>query len=258
MSGELPTVDHEVLVSILVGGVVVGIALYLAIVGERRAALLYVLVAIPVSLFLARMVHLGWYIGSIESQGLLTFWQFWKGGYSVLGFCVGPAVVWYVAAVGGRTPMVGQLTAGLYVVMPLSQAIGRVVCLFAGCCYGVPGGGDLGVIYPAMTEPGLKFGPIPIHPVQVYEATANLFLLGILWWLWHRGGDPRSVCGTYFVGYGTIRYFMTTLRGDQWVVNAPSMASLLLVAIGVVLLVSLRVWKPPGAVSVPRTAGAAS
>jgi len=94
----------------------------------------------------------------------------------------------------------------------LSQAIGRLGCLAAGCCYGKPF--SLGVVY---TDP-LALAPlgVPLHPTQVYESV----LCALLAWRLHSelkkpGQPPGRVLAFYLLGYAGIRFFVQFLRDDD-------------------------------------------
>jgi phosphatidylglycerol:prolipoprotein diacylglycerol transferase len=85
--------------------------------------------------------------------------------------------------------------------MALGVAIGRVGCLFAGCCYGTPC--DL---------PWAHGGR---HPVPLYESAGSLLVLAFV--LVARG--RRRVAGEAFLAFGTgyslLRFGLDFLRGDS-------------------------------------------
>lgn len=89
----------------------------------------------------------------------------------------------------------------------LGQAIGRIGCFLNGCCYGIPTGGNWGVL--TRYAPGLR------HPYQIYESVLDFALfLGLLW------VSPRiKVQGglflTYLAGYSTLRFFLEFLRDND-------------------------------------------
>ncbi len=89
--------------------------------------------------------------------------------------------------------------------VPLGHAFGRVGCFLNACCYGAPTSGPL----------GFHAAGAHRHPVQLYEATLNVLLyLALLRYHGRRGRSGR-VLALYLAGYGTIRFGLEFLRGDE-------------------------------------------
>src|ERR1700740_1446109 len=64
----------------------------------------------------------------------------------------------------------------------LGHVVGRFGCLFAGCCFGKPTTLPWGITFTdpfAATNVGTPLG-IPLHPTELYEAGAELLILGVL------------------------------------------------------------------------------
>src|SRR3954453_17469580 len=64
----------------------------------------------------------------------------------------------------------------------LGHVVGRFGCLFAGCCFGKPTNLPWGITFRdpfAAANVGPPLG-IPLHPTQLYEAGAELLILGVL------------------------------------------------------------------------------
>ena len=64
----------------------------------------------------------------------------------------------------------------------LGHVIGRLGCLFAGCCFGRPTDVPWAITFTdefAAQNVGTPLG-IPLHPTQLYEAGAELLILGFL------------------------------------------------------------------------------
>jgi len=136
----------------------------------------------------------------------------WEGGLVFLGGPIAamPFTVWYLRK--HKLPVWLTLDAmipGLVV----AHGFGRMGCLAAGCCYGKPTGGGWGVkLYSELVDP--QFHGIPLHPVQLYEASA-LFLLfaGMMWVFRHRHFNGQVIL-TYFIAYPVIRSIVEIFRGD--------------------------------------------
>jgi phosphatidylglycerol:prolipoprotein diacylglycerol transferase len=98
----------------------------------------------------------------------------------------------------------------------LGQAIGRVGCFMAGCCYGRPSNLPWSVTF---TDPvaeeivGTPLG-ISLHPVQLYESFSNLMLFAFLIWLTRRKHFDGQIILCYALLYALTRFFIEFLRGD--------------------------------------------
>lgn len=98
----------------------------------------------------------------------------------------------------------------------LGQAIGRIGCFMAGCCYGRPTELPWAVTFtdPAAAEiVGTPLG-IPLHPVQLYESFSCLALFFFLVWLSRRKRFDGQVILAYSMLYAVIRFFLEFVRGD--------------------------------------------
>jgi phosphatidylglycerol:prolipoprotein diacylglycerol transferase len=99
----------------------------------------------------------------------------------------------------------------------LGHAIGRLGCLAAGCCYGRPAGVAWAVTFrdpAAAANVGTPLG-VPLHPTQLYESAAELFILVLLVSTERRG---RAFAGRtfwlYMLLYGISRFIIEFYRGD--------------------------------------------
>jgi phosphatidylglycerol:prolipoprotein diacylglycerol transferase len=128
----------------------------------------------------------------------------------------------------------------------LGHVVGRMGCLFAGCCYGKPASIPWAITFHneyASQNVGTPIG-IPLHPTQLYDAGAELLILALLLVLERRG---RPFAGRTFWGYmllyGISRFVIEFYRGDpRGMVGALSTSqfvALLLVPISIVMLVLL-------------------
>src|SRR5207249_11704823 len=99
----------------------------------------------------------------------------------------------------------------------LGHVVGRFGCLFAGCCYGKPTtkAGGVTVTDPfAPANVGRPLG-VPLHPTQLYEAGAELLILGTLLWT-ERKGRPFAgrTFWLYMLLYAISRFIIEFFRGD--------------------------------------------
>ena len=128
----------------------------------------------------------------------------------------------------------------------LGHVIGRLGCLFAGCCFGratdVPWAITFTNEY-ARQNVGTPLN-IALHPTQLYEAGAELIIL-ILLLVFERKGRPfpgRTFWG-YMLLYGITRFIIEFYRGDArgmvGMFSTSQFVSMLLVPISIVMLVLL-------------------
>ena len=97
----------------------------------------------------------------------------------------------------------------------LGQAIGRLGCYAAGCCWGVECARPWGVAFPpeARAATGVPSG-VALHPVQLYEAGLALAIFGALVWLGRRRAFTGQVVLAYLVLYSAARFALEFWRDD--------------------------------------------
>jgi len=109
--------------------------------------------------------------------------------------------------------------------VPLGQAIGRLGCLAAGCCYGAYCDMPWAIVFhdpnPAFHDPSaVRFGPfgnpleIPLHPVQLYFCLSNLAIAAALFFSRRFRKFPGQLAALYFGLEGLLRIILETWRGD--------------------------------------------
>lgn len=99
----------------------------------------------------------------------------------------------------------------------LGHVTGRLGCFAAGCCYGKPTTVSWAVIFTdpaAAANVGTPLG-IPLHPTQLYEAGAELLILGALLFAERRGrGFAGRTFWAYMLLYAVSRFVIEFYRGD--------------------------------------------
>lgn len=88
----------------------------------------------------------------------------------------------------------------------IGHAIGRLGCLFGGCCYGKPSA--FGIVYKVGTPAYMEYGAEKIFPVPILETILLLMLFGIILAM------RKGAAFVYLTGYSFIRFFLEFLRGD--------------------------------------------
>ena len=138
-----------------------------------------------------------------------------SGGVFYGGLLLAVAVAfWYIAK--HRMPF--WTTTDVFAPgIALGHVTGRLGCLAAGCCYGKPTDLPWGITFTsplAAANVGTPLG-VPLHPTQIYEAGAELLILGLLLGTEKRG---RRFAGrtfwAYMFLYAVSRYIVEIYRGD--------------------------------------------
>ncbi len=136
-------------------------------------------------------------------------------------------------------PMMDTFAPGV----ALGQAIGRLGCFAAGCCWGKECYLPWGVRFRSNFA-----SPVPLdktlHPVQLYESAADLIIFGILYRQFNRRHRDGHVIGLYLVLYSTARFIIEFYRvHEQSLVGPFSLTqwiALALLALGVIILLRGR------------------
>ncbi len=135
----------------------------------------------------------------------------WKGGLALFGGIVGGTVGGYLYCKKRGLDL--KKTADIVGwVLPLAQAIGRIGCLCAGCCYGKPCHLPWAITF---TNPySLARIGVPLHPTQIYHMVANLIIFFILTYLYNRKRFDGQIFSLYLILYSLGRFFVEFFRGD--------------------------------------------
>jgi phosphatidylglycerol:prolipoprotein diacylglycerol transferase len=132
----------------------------------------------------------------------------------------------------------------------LGHIVGRLGCLFAGCCFGKPTTMPWGIVFHnplAAENSGTPLG-IALHPTQLYEAGAELLILGVLLLTEKKGRPyPGRTFWSYMLFYGVSRFIIEIYRGDargtidllSTSLSTSQFVSLLIVPLSVVMLAVL-------------------
>jgi phosphatidylglycerol:prolipoprotein diacylglycerol transferase len=99
----------------------------------------------------------------------------------------------------------------------LAHAFGRIGCFFAGCCFGVPTDSFLGVVFPHGHAHDL-YPDSAVWPTQLFESA---FLFGLFFFLHNYKKVFGKEALVYMVGYGSWRFLIEFIRGDERGVLVP-------------------------------------
>lgn len=154
------------------------------------------------------------------SAGRLVVTDFREAGAVHGGVLVG-ALTLVLAARRFKMPLGATLDAHAPA-LALGQALGRLGCFLAGCCFGAPTDGALAVTFHDLAAHRISGTPlgVPVHPVQLYDALAHFALAALLAHLHLRRRTPSGLflegrlLGVYFGLEGVVRFSLEGLRGD--------------------------------------------
>ena len=128
----------------------------------------------------------------------------------------------------------------------LGQAIGRLGCFSAGCCWGVECHLPWAVTFKnpqAFSLTGVPLG-IPLHPAQLYESAADALIFVALYRLVTKPHAAGSILGWYLTLYSAARFVIEFFRfheqGLHFGLSYTQWISLATLAAGIGLLMTAR------------------
>ena len=169
----------------------------------------------------ARIVHI---ISEWHSyHSMAEAFSLWNGGLSVLGGLLGGLIFIPIYLSFKAVPVLPILDlAASY--LPLTQAIARLGCLFAGCCFGCQTAVAWGITY---SHAG-SHAPLNaiLHPTQLYS---SLIFLAIFIFLQVLSRTvklaPGQITALYLILSSLERFMVDFFRGDRIINTAESLIS---------------------------------
>jgi phosphatidylglycerol---prolipoprotein diacylglyceryl transferase len=153
-------------------------------------------------------------------------WAGISGGLTYYGGFIGASVVAFYRLRSDRFPFLRAADMAGFVI-PLGLAFGRMGCLLAGCCFGLPLDSGWAISFPAYSAAAEKqaqlhllnsaaTASLPVHPTQLYESAAALGLAAFLMVFLHpRKRYDGHVFVVFVAGYATIRFVLEFFRSDD-------------------------------------------
>src|SRR6266545_4270874 len=184
---------------------------------------------------------------SRDPAELLTLMR--SGGVFYGGLIAAVAVaLWYLRR--HRMPM-WTVTDVFAPGIALGHVVGRMGCLFAGCCFGRPTDVPWAITFHspyAAENVGTPLN-VPLHPTQLYEAGAELLILIVLLATEKKGRPfPGRTFWLYMILYAISRYIIEFYRGDPrgviFGVSTSQFISLLLAPLAIAMLIWLSRTRP--------------
>ena len=198
---------------------------------------------LPLAIIGARIYYV---IFSDHNYTFGEIFRIWDGGMAILGGVIGGAigVMLYCLIHKKNFLDVGDIAAPSLI---LGQAIGRIGCYFAGCCYGVE-----------VTDPSLMWFPLSTQIDGVwhlstffYECIWNLLGFVVLMLLLRKSGVKQrgAIMSLYIIIYGAGRAWIEALRGDSLYIGSikvSQLLSIIMIIIGIAVLVSVYLLTKKG------------
>ncbi len=158
---------------------------------------------------------------------LAGIFQFWNGGLVFYGGFLGALAFsgWYMRRHQMRFLPYADVLAPT---VAIGQALGRLGCFSAGCCWGEAC--DARYVFAARFPPDslayqsqasnhlIAAGApttLPIHPTQLYEALGCALLFLFLTWWRSRKRFNGELLALYLMAYAPLRALVETFRGDE-------------------------------------------
>jgi len=148
----------------------------------------------------------------------LSVWKIWEGGLVFHGGLLFAIPVAWILIKRQNFSFWGMLDL-FAPSLAIGQALGRIGCFFAGCCYGLPTQLPWGVTF---TDPkSLALQGIPIHPTQLYHLSACLMIFLILIFFRKPSRFTGQLSCLYLSLHSAFRFIIEFFRGDPryWLWN---------------------------------------
>ena len=191
---------------------------------------------LPLAIIGARLYYVTF---SGETYSFGEIFRIWDGGMAIYGGVIGGAIgVALFCLIHKKNFLdVADVVAPSLI---LGQAIGRIGCYFAGCCYGIEVTNESLMWFPLSTQ----INGVWHLSTFFYESLWNLLAFVILLILLRKNKYKfrGSSITMYFILYGIGRAWIEALRGDSLYIGAIKVSQLLsiLLIIGGLLLILIN------------------
>jgi phosphatidylglycerol:prolipoprotein diacylglycerol transferase len=152
---------------------------------------------------------------STISDNWIEIFYPWVGGFGILGTIIAILIVCVMYLKINRVPILSFLDlVGIYA--PLLQAISRVGCFLAGCCYGIPASPFVKWSVVFSNPHCLAPLNIALHPTQLYLSVSSFFIF-VCVWLYDKKCAFKNgqVMCMYLMLESISRFSWDFLRGDR-------------------------------------------
>ena len=154
-----------------------------------------------------RLGYVLFYNASFYLANPLSILRLWEGGMSFHGALIGVGVALFIMAQRHKLPFLA-VADRVAMVTPIGLFLGRLSNFINGELYGRVSNLPWAMVFPQSDGQ-------PRHPSQLYEATLEGILLGILmYFLWRRNwlNNQGQLTGVFLCGYGLTRFLVELVR----------------------------------------------
>jgi len=149
------------------------------------------------------------HLGSFEPWYRAFF--VWDGGLTLYGGIILATVAVYL--MGRRQGLAFLVLADILAPsVALGVGITRIGCFLSGCCYGRPTGLSGGIVFPAGAPATIQFGPVAVHPSQLYSSAAGFLICAILLSVERVWNYRSATFGRFLLLYGVSRFSVDFTR----------------------------------------------
>jgi phosphatidylglycerol---prolipoprotein diacylglyceryl transferase len=153
-------------------------------------------------------------------------WAGISGGLTYYGGFIAASIVAYYRLRKDRFPFFRAADMAGFVI-PLGLGFGRMGCVLAGCCFGLPLDAPFAIVFPAHSAasekqallhllPSSAHVSLPVHPTQLYESAGALALAAFLMlWLHPRKRYDGHVFLAFVAAYAALRFVLEFFRSDD-------------------------------------------
>lgn len=158
------------------------------------------------------------------------------GGFVFYGGVIGGIVGAWIYARHYKVPLIAYFDVAAPS-LALGQAVGRVGCFMAGCCYGMEVEGPFSVYYP---PGGAAPAGVPLLATQLMETAFLLLLTVALLIILAKSKKVGVPLAIYFISYGVwrfiIEFFRSDPRGSVGALSTSQFISIFIVLAGILIL----------------------
>ena len=146
----------------------------------------------------------------------------WSGGLSISGAIIAIIMTLSLYFYYYKLPAL-KILDRIALYTPLLQAISRLGCFFAGCCFGQPTMVPWAVMY--THHDSLAPLCVYIHPTQIYSSLflACSFVILMCFDSFYRYKKPGQILALYIILSSLDRFFVDFLRGDREFFTHPTL-----------------------------------
>lgn len=184
----------------------------------------------------ARALYIALYPQEFSEQ-LIKIFYIWQGGLVFSGAIIFGSLTGLLYLRSKKQPLLDWLDC-FTPAIALGQAVGRLGCFFAGCCFGKPTDLPWAVTFKNTASLAPLFQPL--HPTQLYHSLAGLITFLILLIAGNYIHTEGRITGLFLILFSTFRFiiefFRADYRGELGPLSMTQFITLVFFAIGIYLL----------------------